>query len=241
VTVAQVAASIALSDTVLTFALLGDTTMLSATVKDAAGTTMSSFATVTWATSNAAVATVTYDPFYSTGLVFSVASGTATITATSGSITATATVTVADFVLAMNRVTIICSAADVGDTGEVGDVTYIKGSYAQLDTLIYLKDYASVATTCTSDITDMSRLFDQAYDSFTAFNADISSWDVSSVTDMSQMFYDAPLFNQDISLWDVSSVTDMSYMFYCASVFNQDISSWDVSSVTNMEEMFDCA
>ena len=37
-------------------------------------------------------------------------------------------------------------------------------------------------------------------------------------------------FNQDISSWDVSSVTDMEYMFR-ATPFNQDISSWDVSNV----------
>jgi surface protein len=41
-------------------------------------------------------------------------------------------------------------------------------------------------------------------------------------------------FNQDISSWDVSNVTNMNYMFASGSSFNQDISSWDVSNVTNM-------
>ena len=45
------------------------------------------------------------------------------------------------------------------------------------------------------------------------FDADISGWDTSSVTDMGYMFYDSS-FNQDISSWDVSSVSDMGYMFY---------------------------
>ena len=69
----------------------------------------------------------------------------------------------------------------------------------------------------------------------------INDWDVSSVTNMSNMFKNASSFNQDISNWDVSSVTNMHDMFNGASSFNQDISNWDVSSVTNMHNMFDGA
>ena len=45
-----------------------------------------------------------------------------------------------------------------------------------------------------------------------AFNQPLS-FDTSSVTDMSYMFYVASAFNQPLS-FDTSSVTDMSYMFY---------------------------
>ena len=69
------------------------------------------------------------------------------------------------------------------------------------------------------------------FDRRTAFNQDISSWDVSNVTDMDGMFYGFS-FNQDISSWDVSSVTDMRYMFY-TSAFNQDLSTWSVDDVTS--------
>ena len=56
------------------------------------------------------------------------------------------------------------------------------------------------------------------------------------------MFYGATAFNADISGWDTSSVTDMMYMFYGATAFNADISGWDTSSVTeHMEQMFDGA
>lgn len=83
------------------------------------------------------------------------------------------------------------------------------------------------------------------------FNQPIGNWDVSSVTDMSNMFF-ASEFNQPIGNWDVSSVTDMSYMFagrmymigsqpqffYYHTPFDHPIDSWDVSSVTTMRGMF---
>jgi|TARA_B110000091_G_C13624782_1_gene394523 surface protein len=88
---------------------------------------------------------------------------------------------------------------------------------------------------CTSKIVDMLFLFEEAsYD----FNQNISSWDVSNVTNMSFMFYAAQSFNQDIGNWDVSNVTDMSIMFDYAESFNQDIGNWDVGNVTFMNSMF---
>ena len=85
-----------------------------------------------------------------------------------------------------------------------------------------------------SSVKNMNGMFNRAH----AFNQDISHWDVSAVTDMNSMFYRAHAFNQDISHWDVSAVTDMNSMFYRAHAFNQDISDWDVSKVTDMRGMF---
>jgi surface protein len=94
--------------------------------------------------------------------------------------------------------------------------------------------YGNISDWDVSQVTDMSQLFYHNPD----FNYDIRNWDVSNVTDMRQMFYEASSFNQPIGNWDVSSVTDMSYMFYYATSLNQDISNWDVGNVTDMVNMF---
>ena len=80
---------------------------------------------------------------------------------------------------------------------------YTKRSKAQIDALVDGGDYASLTTTCTSDITDMGSLFYNAH----TFNQDIDSWDVSSVTDMSSMLYQVHDFTQDLSGWCVSNIT----------------------------------
>ena len=82
-----------------------------------------------------------------------------------------------------------------------------------------------------SNVSNMTNMFCKS-----KFNGDISQWDVSNVSNMTGMFYDSD-FNSDISNWDVSNVIDMSSMFFKAK-FNGDISNWDVSNVNNMSYMF---
>ena len=89
--------------------------------------------------------------------------------------------------------------------------------------------YGDISTWDVSLITDMSELFKDK----TTFNDDISNWDVSSVTSMTHMFNGAGNFNGDISNWDVSNVNGMGYLFNDADSFNQDISSWDVSNAVS--------
>lgn len=132
-----------------------------------------------------------------------------------------------DFYLAENDVTIMCTDAQVGDTGTVNDVTYTKREVNEITS-------SNAETTCTSGINNMSVLG-------SIFTADISHWDVSEVTSMFQMFKDQPNMNSDLSHWDVSNVTNMADMFYRATSFNSDLSSWNVSNVTSMIGMFEQA
>ena len=85
-----------------------------------------------------------------------------------------------------------------------------------------------------SGVTDMSDLFNGAY----MFNGDISEWDVSRVTNMNRMFMGATSFNRDLSKWDVSRVTDMTNMFTGAKAFKGDVSTWNVTNVGLMTDMF---
>jgi surface protein len=85
-----------------------------------------------------------------------------------------------------------------------------------------------------SSVTNMRLMFYNA----SSANPDTSNWDVSNVTSMQRMFESATVANPDTSNWNVSSVTDMYRMFESATSANPDTSNWDVSNVTNMVAMF---
>jgi gliding motility-associated-like protein len=85
-----------------------------------------------------------------------------------------------------------------------------------------------------SAVTDMTEMF---YDA-EVLDDNINNWDVSNVQIMNSMFRDATSFNQPLDLWVTDNVTDMRRMFSFASAFNQDIGGWNVSNVTDMSSMF---
>ena len=133
-----------------------------------------------------------------------------------------------------NGVTVIAnSGAKVGQTYSLNGVSYLVVDRDLLDTMI--EDGSDLTYVVTSKITNMYSTFGEN----DQINGNISSWDVSNVTNMEEMFYG---YNEDtahnLNFWDVSNVTNMSGMFR-HSAFNGHISSWDVSNVTNMTYMFD--
>tara|TARA_R110001599_G_scaffold144644_1_gene326382 strand:+ start:634 stop:4059 length:3426 start_codon:yes stop_codon:yes gene_type:complete len=94
-----------------------------------------------------------------------------------------------------------------------------------------------------------------AYNSRTSsFNQDISGWDMSGATNLSQMFWRNTTFTGSVSTWNISNVTNIGSMFRGANAWmNKQYSlsssyqnhptrgeyiAWDTNNVTNMFGVF---
>lgn len=79
-----------------------------------------------------------------------------------------------------------------------------------------------------------------------AFDQDISDWDMSNVTTLTEhnifggMFALASQYNNggEPLDWDTPRLEDVEYTFFGAVNFDQDISDWDISNVTSLHRMF---
>jgi len=91
-----------------------------------------------------------------------------------------------------------------------------------------------IPSTLPSTVRDISFMFRDSYMN----DSNISNWDVSGVTSMYRIFYNAEKFNQPLNTWKVGNVKNMYGIFQRAFVFNQNLDSWDVSGVTDFNQMF---
>ena len=123
------------------------------------------------------------------------------------------------------------------NTKEIIQIGFYKNSNEEIQAVKMPKTIEKVPTQLPPEITSTKDMFNFKWLGAT-FNQDISNWDVSNVTNMSAMFYDAVSFNQNLSKWNTAKVTDMSWMFAGAKTFNQNISNWNVTKVKNMSYMF---
>lgn len=86
-----------------------------------------------------------------------------------------------------------------------------------------------------STVEDFSGMFREAY----LFNQDLSTWDTSSATNMSYMFYNIGAgFNQSVNTFNMASVESISHMFMHCLNFNQPVNTWNTSSLINAENAF---
>ncbi|GFR75497.1 surface protein [Elysia marginata] len=119
----------------------------------------------------------------------------------------------------------------------IKDTNDIKTLRKVLETAIKINGFdADLNFIDVSQVKNMEGLFAGGLFLPNLFTGDISSWDVSHVTNMKGMFF-ISVFNGDISGWDVSNVKTFESMF-SASGFRGDVSGWDVRSDANMEKMF---
>ena len=94
--------------------------------------------------------------------------------------------------------------------------------------------------------------FDEAFSNCQNFNADLSSWNTSQVSNIGQMFQNCTIFNRDLSTWDVSNCSDFASLFAGCTAFNAGLgagvsgtrlSSWNINAGggTSLASMFNQA
>lgn len=96
------------------------------------------------------------------------------------------------------------------------------------------RQYGPISQWDVSQVTDLSDLF---ADRFDLSKADLSKWDVSNVTNMVGVFSGSEI-TFSLSKWSVKNVTNMRGMFSSCHQFDQSLKNWDVSNVTDMSNMF---
>ena len=89
----------------------------------------------------------------------------------------------------------------------------------------------------TSNVTTMYKMFYNTR--FDLDSLDLSSWDVSSVISMHQMFSYCNIKYLDLSNWNTYNMSDMFCMFFnCNKLEYLDVSNWNMSNVEDANSMF---
>lgn len=106
-----------------------------------------------------------------------------------------------------------------------------------------VQTYGIIEEWCVDKLSNFRAVFSAARNSaLSAFDADLSKWNMRQATTFSGMFQKASSYTgKGIGSWVTSSLTDTSAMFDGASSFSglvSSLSSWDTSRVTTMKEMF---
>ena len=72
----------------------------------------------------------------------------------------------------------------------------------------------------------------------TAFNGNISSWNVKKVENFTRIFQNAKNFDRSIRDWVLSEAVYLNGFLLNANAFNQDISNWDVRDIAESPKNF---
>ncbi|MEB8416390.1 BspA family leucine-rich repeat surface protein [Enterococcus casseliflavus] len=117
------------------------------------------------------------------------------------------------------------------------NVTNMKNAFNQLSKLESIQQHWTFGS-----LENMSQMFGMktGQTKLTTIG-DTSTWNTSTVTNMSQVFLNCSLLQSlDLSKWDTSNVTNMSQLFFnCRSLKTiGDTKNWNVSNVTDFSSMF---
>jgi surface protein len=145
------------------------------------------------------------------------------------------------FYVAENGVTIKARDwVSVGTTAELNGLSYTAVDLPSLKEWINAgNDLSKVVTTKVNTLANGSEvavLFNR--DGYGYIDIEgIEGWDVSNWTSFIGLFYSTKPVESDLSSWDVSNVTNISAGFVLGTV-NPNINNWDVSNVTTMSTFF---
>lgn len=89
----------------------------------------------------------------------------------------------------------------------------------------------------TWDVSNITALTN-AFQNCSSLNQNLNNWDVSNVDIFRQVFAGCDKFNKPLDAWVMSKATDISGMFRNCRAFNQNLSNWDTSNVVNMGQTF---
>ena len=145
------------------------------------------------------------------------------------------------FYVAENGVTIKARDwVSVGTTADLNGLTYTAVDLPSLKEWINAgNDLSKVVTTkvnTSANGSEVAVLFNRDGYGFIDIEG-IEGWDVSNWTSFMGLFYSPKPVESDLSSWDVSNVTNISAGFGLGTV-NPNINNWDVSNVTTMGLFF---
>lgn len=104
------------------------------------------------------------------------------------------------------------------------------------DLIISTEDgkYLGVVSSTNEDVSPFSiSSFNAMFKNNTAFNQDMTSWDVSTVVDMNDMLFNASSFDQSLGGWNVQNVIEMSGMLQNTNLSEENYSDTLIGWITN--------
>ncbi|CAB9508991.1 domain protein [Seminavis robusta] len=106
-------------------------------------------------------------------------------------------------------------------------------------TFQYTVDFAAdLSNWDVSSVTEMGIVGGGIFRGSKNFQADVSGWDISRVSDIGEAFAKTENFTSDVSSWNMPSLQNMIGTFEASKNFGADVSSWDTSQVDVMTKTF---